>query len=277
MNVEDAILALGSDPRKAADMAAYHKIPRQYLGVSNSDIDALTKTWRAELNLDARCDLAQALWDSDIHEARIAAAKLFTQARIKPDDRRVWQTIQSWVPQFDGWAVTDAVSIAGQKRLLANPARIDEIALWVGSEHLWTRRATLVMTLPWTKQNFPKSEDLEIRDRVLVWAATYSADSEWFLQKAVAWWIRELSKHDANRARAFLATHGDQMRPSLRKEAGRLLRLNLPQGAAHDLARGRHRHRVQTFNPARRNMRRDVLFNALYEHVGQPAPYRPVP
>ncbi len=205
-------------------MAAYHKVPRTYLGVANPVIDALTKTWRAEMDLDARCDLAEALWATDIHEARIAAAKLFTQARIKPDDTRVWEIIRGWVPQFDAWAITDHACIAGQKRLLADPDRVDAVETWTTSEHLWSRRAALVMTLPWTKQNFPKPQELAIRDQVLGWAASYTTDSEWFIQKAVAWWIRELSKHDADRARAFLAAHGDQMRPSLRKEAGRLLR-----------------------------------------------------
>ncbi|MEL7177788.1 MAG: DNA alkylation repair protein, partial [Pseudomonadota bacterium] len=87
-----------------------------------------------------------------------------------------------------------------------------------------TGARALVMTLPWTKQNHPKPQDLEIRERVLGWAASYCADSEWFIQKSVAWWIRELSKHDAKRARQFLTNYGAQMRPSLRKEAGRLLR-----------------------------------------------------
>ncbi|MEL7212461.1 MAG: DNA alkylation repair protein [Pseudomonadota bacterium] len=224
MNVEDALAALGSAPEKAAEMAAYHKVPRVYLGVSNPDIDALTKAWRTELSLDARCDLAEALWSTDIHDARIAAAKLFTQARIKPDDAQVWKIIQSWVPQFDAWAIADAVGIAGQKRLLADPSRVDVLEGWTTSDHLWTKRAALVMTLPWTKQNFPKPQELAIRDRVLGWAAGYTTDSEWFIQKAIAWWIRELSKHDAERASAFLAEYGGQMRPSLQKEARRLLR-----------------------------------------------------
>ena len=224
MTPDDAIAALGSNPQKAAEMAAYHKVPRPYLGIRYPKIDLLTKAWRAKLTLSERCDLAQALWDSDIHEARVAAAKLFTQARIKPDDTQVWEMIQSWVPQFDAWAIADSACMAGQKRLLADPNRIETVATWTTSDHLWTRRAALVMTLPWTKQNHPKPQDLEIRERVLGWAASYCADSEWFIQKSVAWWIRELSKHDAKRARQFLTNYGAQMRPSLRKEAGRLLR-----------------------------------------------------
>ncbi|MES2548970.1 MAG: DNA alkylation repair protein, partial [Pseudomonadota bacterium] len=44
-----------------------------------------------------------------------------------------------------------------------------------------------------------------------------------FIQKAVAWWVRDLSKHDAEAAREFLAAHGETLKPFARKEAARHL------------------------------------------------------
>lgn len=128
------------------------------------------------------------------------------------------------MPQFDAWALADHVSDAGARRLVANPARLDEVEGWTRSDHLWTRRAALVMTLPWTKQNHPSAEDLARRDRILGWAAGYVTDRNWFIQKAVAWWLRELSKHDAPRVHAFLDAHGAAMKPFARKEAAKYLR-----------------------------------------------------
>jgi 3-methyladenine DNA glycosylase AlkD len=90
-------------------------------------------------------------------------------------------------------------------------------------ESKWTRRAALVITLPWTKQNSPKPAELETRDRVLGWAASYVSDHNWFIQKAVAWWVRDLSRHDAERSKGFLDAHGEKMKPWARKEASRLL------------------------------------------------------
>lgn len=211
-----------SDPTKAAEMATYHKADRPYLGVPVPEIANLTDGWRAELSLDDRIALAASLWQSNIHEARIAAAKLLTQARIRPD-HAAWDLIVSWVPDFDAWAIADHASIAGQKRLVADPSRIDTVEAWVTSPHMWTRRAALVMTLPWTKQNFPKEQDLAIRARVLGWCATLAPDRDWFIQKAVAWWVRDLSKHDANAAQDFLDQHGDRLKPFARKEAARHL------------------------------------------------------
>ncbi len=211
-----------TNPAKALEMQAYHKAPRRYLGVPVPDVEGLTDQWRAELTLDDRLTLAESLWQTDIHEARVAAAKLLTQARIRPDDA-AWTLIQSWVPDFDGWSLADHASIAGQKRLVADPKRLDTVEGWITSPHLWTRRAALVMTLPWTKQNHPKPADLAIRDRVLGWCETLSPDPDWFIQKAIAWWVRDLSKHDAPRARAFLQAQGDTLKPFARKEAGRYL------------------------------------------------------
>ena len=175
------------------------------------------------LDLPARIELADALWRSDIHEARVAAAKLLTQARIRPDDGPAWVLIRSWVPDFDGWAIADHACTAAAKRLLADPARLDEVEGWTRSAHMWTRRAALVATLPWAKMPHPGAPDLARRDRILGWAAAYVPDRDWFIQKAIAWWLRDLSKHDPGRSRAFLARHGAAMKPFARREAGRYL------------------------------------------------------
>lgn len=224
MNVDQALAALGAaaEPGRATEKAAYHKQTRPVLGVPNPAINDLTKSWRQSLDVPTRVALADGLWQTDIFEARIAAAKLLTQARLRPDDA-AWSLIQCWVPDFDSWAIADHACMAGQKRLIADPARLDTVEGWTRSSHMWTRRAALVITLPWTKQNYPKPAELAARDRVLGWAAGYVDDPEWFIQKAVAWWLRDLSKHDPDRTRAFLATHGDRLKPFARKEAAKYL------------------------------------------------------
>lgn len=211
-----------ADPERARGMAAYHKVDRPYIGISNPVINDLTKAWRNELDVPERVRLADGLWQTNIYEARLAAAKLLTQARIRPDVQ-VWNLIRSWVPDFDSWALADHACMAGQKRLVADPGRLDDVEAWTRSDHMWTRRAALVITLPWTKQNHPKPEDLARRDRILGWAADYVPDRDWFIQKAIAWWLRELSKHDAPRVIVFLDRHGTAMKPFAVKEARKYL------------------------------------------------------
>ncbi len=224
MTPEAALAALEARamPGKAAEVAAYHKAPRRYLGVAVPEVTALTNDWRSGMTLDDRIALAAGLWQTDIHEAQVAAAKLLIQARIK-DDEAVWRLITSWVPTFDAWAIADHACDAGKRRLVADPTRLDQVEAWLDHDSFWVRRAALVMTLPWTKQNHPKPDELATRDRVLGWCARLAPDREWFIQKAVAWWLRDLSKHDAPRATAWLAAHGETLKPFARKEAARHL------------------------------------------------------
>ncbi len=226
--VETALAALEArgDAEKAAQMAAYHKTDRRCLGVPNPEIDALCRDWRADLkktgDIADRVALARGLWRSDIHEARVAAAKLLTQARIR-EDEEVWKLIASWVPEFDGWAIADHAASAGARRLTAHPERLDEVEEWTREPSMWTRRAALVFTLPWSKGRHPNPEDAARRERILGWAAGYVDDKAWFIQKAVAWWLRSLSKHDPDRVRRFLDDHGEAMKPFARREASRLI------------------------------------------------------
>ncbi|WP_069299705.1 DNA alkylation repair protein [Neptunicoccus sediminis] len=211
-----------ADRQKAAEMAAYHKVERPYLGVSNPQLDALYKDWRKETDIPQRIEIAGYLWDSNIHEARIAAAKLLTQARIKPD-QAVWEEICRWVPMFDAWAIADHACGAGARRLFLDDVRLDTVEGWTQDENLWVRRAALVITLPWTKSTHPKPEELAQRERILGWAAGYVNDPEWFIQKSISWWLRSLSKHDPERVRRFMHDHGTDMKSFARKDATRLL------------------------------------------------------
>ena len=106
---------------------------------------------------------------------------------------------------------------------LADPSRLATVESWTTHPNMWTRRAALVITLPYAKMNFPKDADLSIRETALGWAAAYVTDRDWFIQKAVAWWVRDLSKHDATRARAFVEGPGAGLKSFARKEAGRFL------------------------------------------------------
>lgn len=226
MNADDALAALRAhaDPARAAEMAAYHKAPREYLGVSNAVTGELAKEWRkAAADHAALVALAQGLWQSDVYEARIAAGKLFLQARMRPDDELAWNWIVSVVPQLDSWAIADAVAQGGQKRLVQDPARLQVLEGWTRSDHLWTRRAAFVFALPFCKARHPSEVERLARARVLDWAERLADDPEWFIQKAIAWWLRDLSKRDPEAVRSWLAANGDRLKPFARKEAARQL------------------------------------------------------
>ena len=225
MTGEEAVRLLEAlgDPEKASQMAAYHKVRRRYLGVSNPDIDLAVRRWRADLTEEGWVELAAELWNSQIHEAMIAAGKLLDRRRYPSSDESAWQLLCMWVESFDAWAVADHATIAGHKRLVARPERIETVATWTTNPNKWTRRAALVITLPYAKAKTPDVDQERVRRRVLGWAAQYVDDQEWFIQKAVAWWLRELSKVDPGATSEFIEVHGAAMRGFARREATKYL------------------------------------------------------
>lgn len=224
MTLNDALNQMKAhvEPGRAEGMRGYHKIDREYLGIANGPLDELAKEWRRTLGVEDRVALADALWQTNIYEARVVAAKLLTQARIK-DDESVWALIASWVKDFDSWAIADHAMMAGQRRVVTDTSRLDEIEAWTTSDHMWTRRAALVITLRFNRTRDASAEELAIRERVLGWAATYVDDKEWFIQKAVGWWLRDLSKRDPGRVQRFLDQYGDRMKAFARREASKYL------------------------------------------------------
>ncbi len=215
-----AALRAGADPAKAAGMAGYHKARREYLGLALPQVEALVADWRGAAVAE-RVALASGLWASDVHEARIAAAKLLTQARIREDEALVWAEIRAWMPDFDAWAIADHACKAASRRLVAAPERLDVVEGWTGDPNMWVRRAALVATLPWAQGRHPDPETRAARERILGWAEAYVADRDWFIQKAVGWWLRCLSLNDPERVRAFLDGPGTGLKAFARREAGR--------------------------------------------------------
>lgn len=193
----DQLRAL-ANPELAERIAARHKTGRPTLGLTPAQIETAVTGWREVRDIDGRVALARDLWDSDIHEARLAAARLLVQARIRPDDA-VWDLIREWGPQLDAPEITDAVMVAGGKRLTADPARMEEMLEWAQSSNPFQRRAALMGTLPWAKMNNPKPADLEIRERVLEWASHLADDSNGAVRQAVETWLRDLAKRAPER------------------------------------------------------------------------------
>ena len=215
-----AALRARGDPLRAEETAARGRTGREAFGAPAAEIEAVVRGWReAGMTVPERLALARALWDAGPVEARLAAARLLTQARIA-DDAAVWETILGWVPECDGPAIADQVAKAGARRLAAAPARLDAVEAWTAPDQApLIRRAALSVTLPWSKLRHPSAEDAARRERVLGWAAAYAPEADRLLQTALVGWLRSLAKHDPARVRVFLEEHGAAMRPHARREA----------------------------------------------------------
>ncbi|MBU2958685.1 DNA alkylation repair protein [Paracoccus sp. 1_MG-2023] len=191
-----------ANPERAAKMAARHKRDRETLGIAPAELEPLVAGWRAAMTPDERVALARDLWEADIHEARIAAAKLLLQARMRPD-ADAWATILEWAPAIDALDIADAVAAAGQRRLASDPERLADLEGFAEAKNPLQRRLLMTITNAWAKMNHPKPADLPIRDRALEWASHLHHDGNGAVRQAVAAWLSDLARHDPERAAAW--------------------------------------------------------------------------
>ncbi|RED49826.1 DNA alkylation repair protein [Aestuariispira insulae] len=209
-----ALQAQGTAERADWDRQ-YHKSDLDHWGVKQPDLDKCVRAQAKLLSREEILTLAEALWQPPVWDCRIAAGKLLALPRVKASDA-LWKYLTRHLPEMTGWAVMDIHAKAAGKCLLADPGLLDEVEEWTREPSFWMRRAALVLTLPFAA----RGRDPE---RILGWAAGYVSDREWFIQKAIGWWLRTLSKHNPARVEEFLDAHGDQLMAVARREATKYL------------------------------------------------------
>ncbi|MCB1068301.1 MAG: DNA alkylation repair protein [Simkania sp.] len=205
---------LGSKERAIWDQS-YHKSKREHWGVPAVASEQYALSLLGVFGLESALPLARALWKTDLFDPMICAARILSSSKVNPSSA-IWNLIVDFLTQVDGWALEDQLAPAARKCILADESLLDELEKWTYHENFWIRRAALVYTLPYAKPNFDP-------ERMLSWAARYATDPEWFIQKAIGWWLRVLGEHNPERVILFLETHSDTLKYVAKKEARRKL------------------------------------------------------
>ncbi len=194
-----------ANPKNVEGMARFGINPKGTLGVS---IPVLRKIAR---EFGKNHELAQELWDSEIHEARLLAGFI--------DDSRFVTEIQleKWVKDFDSWDVCDQVcSSLFDKTDFAYKKAVE----WAARDEEFVRRAgfALMAALAVHDKEAPASltvanrsslHDNHAPDRQLELffpiIEKYSPDERNFVRKAVNWALRQIGKRNKSLNRKAIA------------------------------------------------------------------------
>jgi len=217
-NIRDLLIAAlraHADPERAAKDRIYHKSSWLHWGVTAPQMEAAIRETLDGAAPNMLMQISRDLWPEPVWDLRIVAARILARKSVPPNER-LWAFVTERMGDLDAWAVADTMADAASRCLIADPRRLDIVESWVESPHLWSRRASLVFTLPWTRSG----RDPE---RMLDWARRLRRDPEWFIQKAIGWWLRELGKRDPDRVRRFLAEHGAGLKGFAHREAEKYL------------------------------------------------------
>jgi 3-methyladenine DNA glycosylase AlkD len=182
MTVEAALLALRTrgKPKNRDGMARFGINVERAFGVPMPDIRACA----AGIVRDHA--LAEALWQTGFHEARILACLVDRPQWVRPDQ------MDRWTADIDSWDLCDQVCGNLWDR---TPFAVDRIRQWAGDEREFVRRAAFA-TLAW-KAVHDKAAPDKLFLELLPLIGDHSKDGRNFVRKAVNWALRQIGKRSA--------------------------------------------------------------------------------
>lgn len=130
--------------------------------------------------------LAQALWDTDIHEARILASMIDDPKQVTP------KQIDSWTKDFTSWDICDQVCGNLFDR---TPYVIEKALEFSAREEEFIKRAGFVLMAEYAIHGKKVADDVFINFFPIIEREAW--DDRNFVKKAVNWALRQIGKRSA--------------------------------------------------------------------------------
>jgi len=171
------------NPKNVAGMARFGIQGGQMLGISMPILRKIAKIVKKQ---DDRHKIAQELWQSGIHEAKIFASLI--------DDPKLVTSRQmdSWIKDFDSWDVCDQTCMNLFCLSSLAPKKIGE---WVKLEPEFERRAGFALLAVWAWKR--KDIDDKVIAKFLPLTIKYATDERNYVKKAVNWALRQIGKRSS--------------------------------------------------------------------------------
>jgi 3-methyladenine DNA glycosylase AlkD len=121
---------------------------------------------------------------------------IFVRKRHKKlDAKKLFKVLNSWINRIDNWAHSDELSYSFATLMDRLPKEVAELQQrWNTSKNPWERRQSIIIPIrinrPAGKQ-WPFGQLIQLVDNLV-------EDSEYFVQKAVGWSLRDLARHYPN-------------------------------------------------------------------------------
>ncbi len=167
-----------ANPRNVAGMERFGINTKRALGISVDDLRKLVGA------IGKDHDLAQRLWKSGIHEARMLAAFVDEPERI------TGRQLERWVNDFDSWDICDQVSGLFER----TPLGREKIPAWARNGREFVKRTAFAMIAGLAVHDkIAHDRQFERYLQIIKRAAT---DERNFVKKAVNWALRGIGKRN---------------------------------------------------------------------------------
>src|SRR5659263_172257 len=181
MEIDDIIIRLKSlsNPKSVEGMARYGINPEKTLGVSIPILRKMAK------EIGRSHVLAQQLWDTGIHEARILGGMIDEPEKVDESQ------MEQWVRDFDSWDVCDQCCMNLFDRTGSAYQKAIE---WSGREEEFVKRAgfALMAVLAFHDKKASDAGFLKFFHAI----EKESVDGRNYVKKAVNWALRQIGKRN---------------------------------------------------------------------------------
>ena len=191
MKYDDIIKKLKSlsNPKAVEGMARFGINPKNTFGVSIPNLRKIAK------EAGTNHYLAQRLWSSGIHEARILASMIGDPLMVTE------QQMESWVGNFDSWDVCDqCCSNLFDKTKFAYKKAIE----WTKRNEEFVKRAGFVLMAVLAVHDKKAKDERFLKFLPIM--KRESTDERNYVKKAVNWSLRQIGKRNLNLNKMALKT-----------------------------------------------------------------------
>jgi 3-methyladenine DNA glycosylase AlkD len=177
-----------ANPAIAQRHERFGSFAAQKLGIRVPDLRALAKGNRSRA-------LAQQLWQTGFHEARILATMVDDPKQITR------QQMDAWIQDFDSWDICDQACC---NLFEPSPFALDCALEWPHLQPEYQRRAgfALMAYLAIHRKKLPD----EAFEPYLALIEQYASDERNFVKKAVNWALRQIGKRNKNLCQCAIQT-----------------------------------------------------------------------
>jgi 3-methyladenine DNA glycosylase AlkD len=180
MTIDEALAELRSHASRkhAAGMAHFGIAATNTLGISIPTLRAIAKRAGRDHVL------AEALWQSGIHEARILAGMVDDPAKVTK------RQMDRWANDFDSWDVVDGVC----DLFVKTPYAYEKAHAWSSHKKEYVKRAafTIIAYLTYRDKKAPDANILQFLPVI----RREAGDDRNFVKKAVNWALRNIGKRN---------------------------------------------------------------------------------
>lgn len=196
---------------KAVEMAAYMKNRFDFLGIPTPLRRKLCKSLFKEMKPQALdWDFVEACWESPYREMQYVAMDYLNvvSKQLTPQDL---PHIELLITRKSWWDSTDALDKVVGDIYLNFPEIRPQLIHWSQHDNIWLRRVAIDCQLSLKQQT-----DKALLSEVI---QNNFGQSEFFINKAIGWALREYGKINPDWVRNFVQQHREKMAPLSVREA----------------------------------------------------------